>query len=725
MKTLYSIKGGSKLAFLLLLTVFTTTAFSQKLSISTSKKWYCPGETAVLEASSGFVRYLWSTSSNDRTIKVTSAGKYKVTAWDSNGKPQSDSIEISFYKTQTNTISTKNNPICKGDTAILESSSGFASYIWNTQETTRTIKVSPITTTTYYVYGKDSNGCSVKAILSLQVKSCGTSTCADLIKWKEKNKCTGDSVLLEAPTGYSFYVWKNSKNTTLTNDRKYWAKESGMYILWTKDSASNYCSDTVYIDNFKTITLSAGPYPVKNEYCKGDTIRFEANKGFKTYYWSNQNNDRNMTLIADKSIKITLYVTDSNGCSQSKSWELTVKDCSSTSSCKDLISWKEKSKCPGDSILLEGPSGHSYYKWQDARNTTLTNDRKVWIKEPGMYVFWTKDSANNYCTDTVYINNFKVPTLNAGPWPVKNAYCKGDTIGFEASNGFKTYYWSNQKQDRSFTMVAEKNVEISLYVIDNNGCKQSKTWKIIVKDCNKDSCADLITAYPKKTICSGDSVKLLGKEGMASYKWSNSKTDRYFYVKEGGTWYLEAKTPGGKTCKDSVTVIVHKKKDFKITTKPNPAVICPGDTVIIEATSGMSKYAWNLGSNYTSHRVVITLKDNKTVVVEAQDSNGCNYRAEVKVKMDTSCTKTYTDPCNDVKVYPNPTSGKIMLEMKDTLGYNLKVEVYDRNSKLLVQDVWKAGNKKHDMNLSSLSNGYYYLIIYCKGGLNIKKIVKQ
>ena len=63
--------------------------------------------------------------------------------------------------------------------------------------------------------------------------------------------------------------------------------------------------------------------------------------------------------------------------------------------------------------------------------------------------------------------------------------------------------------------------------------------------------------------------------------------------------------------------------------------------------------------------------------------------------------------------------------MKDTLGYDMKIEVYDRNSKLQVNDVWKAGNKKHDMNLTSLSNGYYYLLIYCKSGLIIKTIVKQ
>jgi SLT domain-containing protein len=881
MKKLYSFKGGSKLALLLLLSVFATTAFSQKLTISTAKKWYCPGETAVLEASSGFAKYLWSTSSNDRTIKVTTGGKYKVTAWDSNSNPQYDSIEINFYSTKSLTINTKNNPICKGDTAILECSAGFLSYIWSTNETTRNIKVAPSATTSYYVYGKDSNGCSVKATYTLQVKSCGSNSCADLIKWKEKSKCAGDSVLLEAPTGYAYYVWQNSKNTTLTNDRKYWAKESGMYILWTKDSANNYCSDTVYINNFKSPALSAGPYPVKNEYCKGDTIRFEANKGFKTYYWSNQNNDRNMTMVADKSVKITLYVTDSFGCTQTKSWEITVKDCSTSSSCKNLISWKEKSKCPGDSVLLEGPTGYSYYKWQDSRNYTLNNDRKYWAKEPGMYILWTKDSANNYCTDTVYISNYKVPTLSAGPYPVKSAYCKGDTIRFESNKGFKTYYWSNQKNDRdmyfvaeksvkitlyvadsngckqtksweitvidcnsnsscknliswkekskcpgdsiqveapygynyykwsdaknntitnnrifwikesgmyvlwakdssnnyctdtiyinnfkvptlsaglnpnkstfckgdtikfeankgfktyfwsnqkndrNMQMIAEKTTKITLYVTDSNGCKQAKTWQITVIDCNADSCANLITAYPKTTICSGDSVKLLGKEGMASYKWSNNKTDRYFYVKESGTWYLEAKTPGGKTCKDSVKVTVHKKKDFKISTKPNPAIICPGDTVIIEATSGMSKYSWNLGSNYTTNRAVFTLKEKKTIVVEAQDSNGCNYRAEVTVKMDTSCSKSSTNPCKEIKVYPNPTTGKIALEMKDTLAYDMKIEIYDRYSKLIGKDVWKSGNKKHYMDLTSYSNGYYYLKIYCNGGVIIKKIVKQ
>lgn len=707
-----------------LLAASAFSAFAQRLTISTAKKWYCPDETAVLEASSGFAKYLWSTNSNDRIIKVNKPGKYYVTAWDSVGKPQKDSIEIFYYKTKSLSVSTKSNPICAGDTAVLEASAGFLAYQWSVgSATTRSIKVWPTTTTTYYVYGKDSSGCMVKAAFTLQVKSCHSgSPCKDILAGNPTKMCKGGFIYLEAKSGYKSYVWSNSKT-----DRVIKVTESGKYYVTVTDSANNTCKDSITITYFDTRKVEIYANPKTGKICKGSSITLEASSGYKAYWWNNSATTKTITVSPTATTHYVVKASDSNGCITFDTFTVQVDTCHSNSKCADLIKARELGKCAGDSILLEGPTGYIGYKWYLNNTSFAVYERKVWAKEPGMYIIQVKDSSNNYCSDTVYVHNYARKTLQAGPYPVKKEYCIGDTIGWEASNGFAQYLWSNKETGRHFKMVAQKNFELSLTVIDSFGCKQKMSWNIIVKDCStsKDSCANLITVYPKTSVCHGDSIKLIGKEGMASYSWSNRSTDRYIWAKESGKFYLEAKTPGGKTCRDSVSVTVFKKKDFKISTKPNPAKICPGDTVIIEASAGMKSYSWNV-SNSNSHKIAVVLKEAKTITVTAVDSNGCYYKAEVKVTIDSACKKqNHKDPCKEVKVYPNPFKSKITLEMQDTLGYDLKIEVFDRYSKQVHKDVWKSGNKTHTLDLSSLSSGYYLLKIHCKNGVIMRKLVKQ
>lgn len=725
MKQLYLTFRIGMAAILMVLMSFTS-AYAQKLSISTKKKWYCPDETAVLEATNGFAKYLWNTSSRDRTIKVQKAGKYWVTAWDSLGKPQSDTIEIFYYKTKSLSISTKNNPICKGDSVMLEATSGFKSYQWSTNETTRLIKVAPTATTTYWVYGTDSNGCPVKAIYTLQVKSCSSNPCQGILAGNPTKMCKGGFIYLEAKNGFKTYTWSNKKT-----DRVIKITEDGWYYVTVTDSANNTCTDSIKITYFdvRKVEISANPSSAK--ICKGHSITLSGSNGFKTYSWKWNNDDKMAQSITVTPMSNTTYIlsaVDSNGCTSQDTIEVKVDSCSQNTSCPDLIKSKDYEKCAGDSVLLEGPSGYKYYFWGDGRKT-FSQERKYWAKEPGMYILMVKDSTNNICIDTVWVKNKTTKSLQAGVYPAKNEYCIGDTLVWEASAGFASYYWSVGETKRAFKMVAKSTFEMKLTATDSNGCKVVKIWKINVKDCSqtKDSCAGLITVYPKNVVCEGDSIKLLGKEGMSSYNWSNRKTDRYFWVKESGTWILEAKTPGGKTCIDSVKVTVNKKSNFSLTTKPNPAIICPGDTVVFEATKGMKSYSWNLGSNYNTNYVKLVMKEGKKVVVEATDANGCNYRAEVTVKIDSACQKNSHkgSVCKEIKVYPNPVKNKLTLEMKDTLNYDLKIEIFDRYSKNVMKDVWKSGNSKHTMDLSGLSSGYYLMKIHCKDGVILRKIFKQ
>ena len=63
-----------------------------------------------------------------------------------------------------------NVTICEGEEVTLQASSGPARYLWNTGHKTRSITVSPLTTTTFFVYGFDNSGCYGKDEVKVTVE---------------------------------------------------------------------------------------------------------------------------------------------------------------------------------------------------------------------------------------------------------------------------------------------------------------------------------------------------------------------------------------------------------------------------------------------------------------------------------------------------------------------------------------------------------------------------
>jgi hypothetical protein len=710
----------NKLFFVGFLLLAFLTADAQTLSIKASKTKICPGETVTLEASSGFVKYLWSNNSNDKSIKVEKAGWYYVSAWDSNSQRQTDSIEISMIKTKTLEVSAHpNKSICHGDTVTLEANKGFLAYQWSNSSTDRMIKVIPSTTTNYYVYAKDSSGCLVKAFITIEVRNCSHGKCDDLLAGNPKLLCKGGFIYIEAKSGFKTYSWSNSKT-----DRVIKVTNPGTYILTVYDSANNKCVDSIKVEYYQTKQVEIISNPKGAKICRGEKITLKGTDGYKSYSWSNNAQTQSTTVDPTTSTKFYLTVTDQNGCTSSTYIYVQVDSCKGidSTSCKNLIKDREIKNCHGDTVKLEAPYGFLYYKWTDGKNF-VRDGRYIVLVEGGTYYLMVKDSSNNYCFDTVYISKFESKDLKIEVTPYKQYYCMGDTVEISASNGFVSFDWSNLKTTSSFKLILEKSIELSLTAIDSNGCKTKKGINILVKDCGlgHDTCANLITAYPGKISCDSDSVKLIGKEGFSTYSWSNSNTSRYFYTKTAGKYILEAKTTNNKVCRDSIEIAFYKKQAFGLTAD---SAVCPGDTVVFEATGGMKSYGWSLGKDFSNkNRAVLILHEGKKVVVEATDSNGCHYRAEVTVKIYDSCNhKKYSE---NFSLYPNPTKDYLTIEIKDTLDHDAYVYIYDRHGKLVMKEIWYKGSKTLKLDLSNLQSGVYIVKIATKNGIAVFKVTKQ
>lgn len=132
------------------------------VSVSASDAEICAGDFTILTASGGS-QYLWSTGQTGASIQVfpTVTNTYSVTITDGTGGGAIATVMVNVLSKPNFGIAATPDTIDTGGTSMLNvTGAGSISFLWSTGETTRTIEVSPQTTTTYTVTATGGNGCT-------------------------------------------------------------------------------------------------------------------------------------------------------------------------------------------------------------------------------------------------------------------------------------------------------------------------------------------------------------------------------------------------------------------------------------------------------------------------------------------------------------------------------------------------------------------------------------
>lgn len=132
------------------------------VSASASDADICAGDFTTLTASGGS-QYLWSTGQTGASMQVfpTVTTTYSVTITDGTGGGAITTVMVSVLSKPNFAIAATPDTIAIGGTSTLNvTGAGSISFLWSTGETTRTIEVHPLGTTTYTVTATGGNGCS-------------------------------------------------------------------------------------------------------------------------------------------------------------------------------------------------------------------------------------------------------------------------------------------------------------------------------------------------------------------------------------------------------------------------------------------------------------------------------------------------------------------------------------------------------------------------------------
>jgi hypothetical protein len=684
-----------------------TASQAQTFKISPNGKVnLCSGQTLTVEATSGFAKYSWNTRATTRVIKVTSAGTYYCTAADKSGKTYSDTVHVSIVNAVQPklSISPSNRIVCLGDSLTIDVVNKFKAYEWSDKSTKPYLVLYPKTSGYVTLLVTDANGCKADTKIQYSVKTCGsTSGCDSLIgAWPDTTLCgNGDSVILEAKSGFVSYLWNNGSTSRIRV-----IKKSGTYTLKAKDKNGNACYDTI------TITGGSGKLTITSktkEICKGDSVQLIASEGFKRYVWTTRSTDRKIWVKPTTTTGYLVTAFDSFGCEYKEDIKITVKSCDD---CDDLLGASKKVLCgEKDSIIIEGKSGFKTYKW-----STGSGDRVIKVKKKGWYVLTATTKYGKVCKDSIYIGQGG-KTLKAYTNPNPAVVCPGDKVVIEVTGGFKTYWWNTGHRYDRAELYLTKTKTVVIEALDSHGCAARVEVKITVKDtCNK--CPRIIEYWPKKTLCgTHDSISLEAKHGYKTYKWSTGETGRAIWVKKKGWYYLDFKDSSGNVCHDSIYIGAGSSKSLKIEISPGKPY-CIGDTVYAKASKGFKTYGWSTGSKDRIIEIVLTGR--VKLVVEAVDSHGCEARADYVLEPD-SCNSSVGELSKIfVTITPNPVQSHLNI-ISDRTIKNIGVMSMEGKSMLTKSVDGFTSN----LNLNSLPSGLYVIRIETSSGTIHRKILKE
>jgi gliding motility-associated-like protein len=342
----------------------------------------CPGNQITLNAGAGFTSYSWNNNVTDSAIIVTAPGKYFVSAINACGTKSGDTIIVNAAPPVVFDIG-KDTGICINQKLILQAPANFISYSWGNDNNvifsaTQQVEVYPQNNTFYFLKAEERPGCFGYDTIRVNVKPV-----PQLSLPGDTSLCAGDTLTLDAGSGFKSYQWSNGSTTQSIN-----AAEAKSFSVTVTNADGCTTADTTNIVNI-------WPLPVVNlgnvnGICVGEEIILNAGN-YAQYLWHDGS-----TTQQYKATTTGIYyvaVTDVHGCRGNdtiiidKIFEKPVNFLSA-----------DTGFCKYETLTLKTIKPFTSYQW-----STGSTSSAILINTAGN--FWLNVKDNNGCngTDTIMV----------------------------------------------------------------------------------------------------------------------------------------------------------------------------------------------------------------------------------------------------------------------------------------------------------------------------------
>jgi gliding motility-associated-like protein len=208
--------------------------------------------------------------------------------------------------------------------------------------------------------------------------------------------CSGNGVTLTAPYGFQAYRWSNGEDSRVIT-----VYNPGIFYCTVTDACGSSFTDSVQVKDVDSINLLMESNVLL---CPGQELRISAPDVFKEYRWgpdyaiSTNPGSPELRARPGKDTSYFLEARHPSGCKVYDTVQVQISKPVKFSLAKDLMI------CPGDSILLTGPSGPYQYRWNSGSSA-----RTLFVREKGIYTLTVLNDAGCPSIETT--------TIRAGDCP--------------------------------------------------------------------------------------------------------------------------------------------------------------------------------------------------------------------------------------------------------------------------------------------------------------------
>lgn len=347
--------------------------------------------------------------------------------------------------------------------------------------------------------------------------------------------CPGNSILLNAKSGYVSYKWQNG-----LTDSAIQVTSPGEYSVIVTDACGGIFKDTINVIQEPAIPFSLGPDRTK---CNADTIHLEAPAGFVSYSWSpnysiTDLNTQNTIVSPLANTSYFLKAEKKNGCFVFDTITITVKRSPA------IYLGADTSFCDGTGIVINAGNNFNTYKWSTGEATSA-----ITISSAGNYSVSATYTNDCISKDTITVNSlYPRPVVSLG---TDSTLCMSSSRKLTVSRAYNKYVWNDGSANATYTINSLGTYWVK--VVDNNGCEGSDTITV------NHLVAPPAQFLPKDTaMCSYGTLELKPVATYQSYYWSNNSTSRQLAINRPGLYWLEVVDANNCTGRDSINVSLKK-----------------------------------------------------------------------------------------------------------------------------------------------------------------------
>lgn len=475
--------------------------------------------------------------------------------------------------------------LCQGDTLLLDPGTTIGQFTWSTGDTTPTITVD--TSGIYWLEISTGAACIASDTIQVSVAPVPVPNLGN-----DTTICQGTQIVLDPgiPFG-AIYQWSNGATTTtlpVTSTGLFWVEVTDSTGTCAGRDSTNITVAILPIVNLGNDTTICGTGPF---------VLNAGNPG-SSYAWSNGSTSQTLSVSTTGTYSVT--VTSSSGCIGSDAIQVQF------AAIPIVNLGPDRQICAGQNVQLDAGNPGAIYNW----SPSITTSQIAVVNATGNYSVTVTTGQGCTASDAVNVTVFPNPTVNLGP---DIDLCTGQTTVLDAGNPGSTYLWSNGLTSQTITATTTGNYSVT--VTTANGCVGSDIIRVTIHPTPN------VNVGQDRTICAGQTTNLSAGNQGASYLWSTGETTSIIQVSTPGQYWAQVTTSFGCVGRDTMVLTV---APLPIVNLGNDALLCQGDSALLDAGNTGSSFAWSTGAS--SQTILVTTGGPYSVTVTNADGCKTNDR---------------------------------------------------------------------------------------------------